>query len=117
LIYRFRVVIAHHAAQGLIRRQFTVRVVSDARCRSDVATGLLDDLLGLSPWEKLFGQVGAACLAYWAGVRILGVAGVTTHGWWSLPLTVLWWWAARMAFNLIDGVGWTRHRPSACSRR
>lgn len=68
------------------------------------ATGLMDDLMGLNPWEKLFGQVGAAVLAYWAGVRILGVAGFSMHGWWGLPLTVLWLVACTNAFNLIDGV-------------
>src|SRR5579863_5789918 len=38
-------------------------------------TGLADDLFGLRPWEKLFGQVVAAILAYTAGVQINGVAG------------------------------------------
>src|SRR5207247_1602256 len=68
------------------------------------ATGLLDDLFGLSPWQKIFGQVGAAGLAYWAGVRVLGVAGFSAHGWWSIPLTVLWLVGCANAFNLIDGV-------------
>jgi len=67
-------------------------------------TGLLDDLRGLSPWQKLIGQVGAAGLAYWAGIRVSGVAGFPTHGWWSLPLTILWLVACANAFNLIDGV-------------
>src|SRR5207253_7022202 len=68
------------------------------------ATGLLDDLFGLSPWQKIFGQLSAAGLAYWAGVRILGVAGFSADGWWSLPLTVLWLVGCANAFNLIDGV-------------
>lgn len=67
-------------------------------------TGLLDDLVGLTPWKKLVGQVSAAVLAYYCGVRILGIAGVSTAGWWSLPLTVLWLVACTNAFNLIDGV-------------
>jgi UDP-GlcNAc:undecaprenyl-phosphate GlcNAc-1-phosphate transferase len=68
------------------------------------ATGLLDDLVGLSPWQKIFGQLSAAGLAYWAGVRILGVGGFSAHGWWSIPLTVLWLVGCANAFNLIDGV-------------
>ena len=68
------------------------------------ATGLLDDLVGLSPWEKLAGQMVAAVLAYWAGVEVLGVAGFAAQGWWTLPVTVLWLVACANAFNLIDGM-------------
>ncbi len=67
-------------------------------------TGLLDDLVGLAPWQKLIGQVSAAALAYYCGVRILGIAGHSTGGWWSIPLTILWLVACTNAFNLIDGV-------------
>jgi UDP-GlcNAc:undecaprenyl-phosphate GlcNAc-1-phosphate transferase len=69
-----------------------------------LATGLIDDLLGLKPWQKLIGQVGAAGLAYWAGVRVFGVAGYTDVAWWSLPLTVLWLLVCANAFNLVDGL-------------
>src|SRR5207248_2457378 len=48
--------------------------------------------------------VGAACLAYWAGVHVLGVGGFSTHGWWSLPLTIMWLVGCSNAFNLIDGM-------------
>ncbi len=70
------------------------------------ATGLIDDLLGLKPWQKLAGQVGASALAYWAGVRVLGVAGQDDFHqiWWSLPLTVLWLLVCANAFNLVDGL-------------
>lgn len=67
------------------------------------ATGLIDDLIGLKPWQKLIGQLGAAGLAYWAGVRVLGVAGVDTE-WWGLPLTFFWLIACTNAFNLVDGL-------------
>ncbi len=68
-------------------------------------TGLLDDLMGLKPWQKLVGQIGAASLAYWAGVRVLMVAGHSTDTWWwTLPLPFLWLVACMNAFNLIDGV-------------
>ena len=68
------------------------------------ATGLIDDLFGLRPWQKLAGQIAGAGLAYWAGVRVLGIVGFPTLGWWGLPLTVLWLVACANAFNLIDGV-------------
>jgi UDP-GlcNAc:undecaprenyl-phosphate GlcNAc-1-phosphate transferase len=68
------------------------------------ATGLIDDLIGLKPWQKLLGQLGAAGLAYWAGVRVLGIAGVGTGTWWSLPLTLFWLIACTNAFNLVDGL-------------
>ena len=66
--------------------------------------GLLDDLVGLKSWEKLIGQVFAACLAYSGGVQVLGVAGYAAPGWWTLPITVVWLVACSNAFNLIDGM-------------
>jgi UDP-GlcNAc:undecaprenyl-phosphate GlcNAc-1-phosphate transferase len=68
------------------------------------ATGLIDDLVGLRPWQKLIGQLGAAGLAYWAGVRVMGVAGVGASAWWALPLTIFWLIACTNAFNLVDGL-------------
>jgi UDP-GlcNAc:undecaprenyl-phosphate GlcNAc-1-phosphate transferase len=68
------------------------------------AIGLVDDFTGLNAWKKLLGQVAAACLAYWSGVEVSGVAGYAFHGLWSLPLTVVWLVACSNAFNLIDGV-------------
>ena len=66
--------------------------------------GLIDDLVGLRPWQKLLGQLGAAGLAYWAGVRVLGVVGVGASTWWALPLTLFWLIACTNAFNLVDGL-------------
>jgi UDP-GlcNAc:undecaprenyl-phosphate GlcNAc-1-phosphate transferase len=66
--------------------------------------GVLDDLIGLRPWQKLVGQVAAACVAYWCGVHFSGVAGLSLPGLWSLPLTIVWLVACSNAFNLIDGV-------------
>lgn len=68
------------------------------------ALGLLDDLFSLRAWHKLIGQVAAAGLAYWGGVRILYIAGASTDAWWNLPLTVLWLLACMNAFNLVDGL-------------
>src|SRR6266536_1651133 len=36
------------------------------------ATGVLDDIYNLKPWQKLAGQAAAATWTYWADVRILG---------------------------------------------
>lgn len=68
------------------------------------ATGLLDDLIGLKPWQKLLGQIAAAGAAYGAGVHIQGFAGHLVTGWWNLPLTLLWLVLCTNAINLIDGV-------------
>jgi len=69
------------------------------------AIGLTDDLIGLKPWQKLLGQLAAAALAYWAGVRVAGVAGFfPNHIWLSLPLTLFWLLACTNAFNLVDGL-------------
>lgn len=62
-----------------------------------LATGLLDDLYGLSPRFKLTFEGAAAVLAVAAGLTI-------GDAWWSAPATVLWLVAAANAFNLIDGV-------------
>jgi UDP-GlcNAc:undecaprenyl-phosphate GlcNAc-1-phosphate transferase len=68
------------------------------------ATGLIDDLFGLKPWQKLLGQLGAAGLAYWAGVSIISLFGYDAQTWWSLPLTILWLLVCTNAFNLVDGL-------------
>jgi UDP-GlcNAc:undecaprenyl-phosphate GlcNAc-1-phosphate transferase len=68
-------------------------------------TGLLDDVIGLKPWMKLLGQVGAAALACNAGVQIHNFAGYSIAlTWWHIPLTVLWLVGCTNAFNLIDGL-------------
>jgi UDP-GlcNAc:undecaprenyl-phosphate GlcNAc-1-phosphate transferase len=68
------------------------------------AVGVIDDLFGLKPWQKLFGQVAAAGLAYWAGVRVVDVVGIHAESWWSLPVTILWLLTCTNAFNLVDGM-------------
>ena len=68
------------------------------------ATGFIDDIWGLKPWQKLIGEVGAALMAYWAGIRIQDFAGYVLAYWLQLPLTVVWLVACTNAVNLIDGV-------------
>jgi UDP-GlcNAc:undecaprenyl-phosphate GlcNAc-1-phosphate transferase len=65
--------------------------------------GLLDDLRGLKPWQKLAGQVIASSLAFFAGVHI-SVFGHTPAAGLDFPLTLTWLVACANAFNLIDGV-------------
>ncbi len=66
--------------------------------------GLLDDLVGLKPWQKLAGQFLACWLAIWAGVWVQGVAGYILPPWLSLVVTLVWLAGCTNAFNLIDGV-------------
>ena len=73
------------------------------------ATGVLDDLLHLKPWQKLCGQVLGATWASVAGVRIWNIAGHPVGwdhpiGWVSLLVTIVWLVGCTNAFNLIDGV-------------
>jgi UDP-GlcNAc:undecaprenyl-phosphate/decaprenyl-phosphate GlcNAc-1-phosphate transferase len=67
-------------------------------------TGLLDDWLGLKPWQKLLGQVGAAAWACGAGVRVFGIGGHHVPPWCGGGLTVAWLVLCSNAFNLIDGI-------------
>lgn len=66
--------------------------------------GLVDDLRGLNPRNKLIGQVGASILAYSAGLHISGIGGYQLPHWWSLPLTIGWLLLCTNAVNLIDGI-------------
>jgi UDP-GlcNAc:undecaprenyl-phosphate GlcNAc-1-phosphate transferase len=68
------------------------------------AVGVIDDLFGLKPWQKLLGQIAASGLAYWAGVRIVDVIGIHADSWWSMPVTILWLLTCTNAFNLVDGM-------------
>ncbi len=67
-------------------------------------TGLLDDLIGLKPWQKLSGQCAAACWVVAGGVRIGSLSGLPIQPWISAILTVLWLVACANALNLIDGL-------------
>ena len=67
-------------------------------------TGLLDDLRGLNPWQKLAGQLVAACWALWAGVRPAPIAGHPELNAWMFPVSAFWLVFCANAFNLIDGL-------------
>jgi UDP-GlcNAc:undecaprenyl-phosphate GlcNAc-1-phosphate transferase len=68
------------------------------------ATGLVDDFFTLKPLYKLAGQIVAAGLVFWSGLRIETIADKALPGWLSLSLTVFWLLLATNAFNLIDGL-------------
>lgn len=74
-------------------------------------TGLLDDLIGLRPWQKLLGQLAGAGLAVSLGVRIsLTDSRFFIHHpalstpWVSIPLSIAWLIGCTNAVNLIDGL-------------
>jgi UDP-GlcNAc:undecaprenyl-phosphate/decaprenyl-phosphate GlcNAc-1-phosphate transferase len=62
------------------------------------ATGILDDFFNLPPRLKLLGQILAAVIAFWSGLRIPGPFLL------SLILTMGWLLVATNAFNLVDGL-------------
>ena len=66
--------------------------------------GILDDFFNLPATYKLAGQVLAAALAFWTGLRIDAIAGIALPLVLSLPLTVFWLLLSMNAFNLIDGL-------------
>src|SRR5260370_32027987 len=68
------------------------------------SSGLIDDLVGLKPLQKLIGQLSAAATACLAGVYIAGIDGHPLNIWLGIPITVIWLLACTNAFNLIDAV-------------
>lgn len=60
--------------------------------------GILDDFFNLPAGYKFLGQIAAASLAYWDGLRVPGPAVL------SFALTVFWLVLCANAFNLIDGL-------------
>jgi UDP-GlcNAc:undecaprenyl-phosphate GlcNAc-1-phosphate transferase len=67
-------------------------------------TGLIDDVRGLKPWQKLAPQAVAAGIAYWSGVRFDNIVGFDVPVWLMLPATIVWLVGCSNAFNLIDGL-------------
>ncbi|NET39696.1 MAG: undecaprenyl/decaprenyl-phosphate alpha-N-acetylglucosaminyl 1-phosphate transferase [Cyanothece sp. SIO1E1] len=73
--------------------------------------GLMDDLIGLSPWTRLLMQAIAAALAWKVGVQIefltvpfSGSGLVSLPAWLSLPVTIVWLVGMANAINWIDGL-------------
>ena len=68
------------------------------------AVGLIDDIIGIHPWQKLVGQVVAALLAWAAGIHVYTIDNHPFSVWVSFAVTLLWIVACTNAVNLIDGV-------------
>lgn len=66
--------------------------------------GLIDDLWGLKPWQKLTGQMVACGLACYSGILVVDIVGKHGFAWWTIPVTVFWLLASSNAFNLLDGM-------------
>jgi UDP-GlcNAc:undecaprenyl-phosphate GlcNAc-1-phosphate transferase len=77
-----------------------------------VLLGVLDDIRGISPRIKLAGQVVAACVVIYFGIKVdfltnpfsTDSTSFVTLGLLSIPVTVLWLVAVTNAVNLIDGL-------------
>ncbi len=74
-----------------------------------VLLGFIDDWRGISPRVKLAGQVAAALVAVYFGLKVEFLTnpfdgGVIDLGLWSVPVTVFWIVAVTNALNLIDGL-------------
>lgn len=69
-------------------------------------TGILDDLVGLTAWQKLLGITGASAFAYFAGIRvdIHLLHNLGAGPWLGFVVTVVWLVGCTNAFNLIDGM-------------
>jgi UDP-GlcNAc:undecaprenyl-phosphate GlcNAc-1-phosphate transferase len=92
----------HHGGHALLESLPLLRSVVPALL-TVFLTGILDDLIGLKPWQKLAGQIAAGGLAWGAGVHI-GFRGTEPGGPWSAIVTIFWLVGCTNAFNLIDGV-------------
>ncbi len=74
-------------------------------------TGLLDDLIGLKPWQKLIGQLTGAAVAVGLGSRLAPPDAISFAGhtfvlspWIGYPLAIGWLIGCTNALNLIDGL-------------
>lgn len=65
---------------------------------------LLDDIKTLKPWQKLIGQVLAALIVYFFGIRIDTINEITIHPVLNFILTIGWIVGITNAINLIDGL-------------
>ena len=65
------------------------------------AVGLVDDIYGLKPWQKLLGQVVAAVLAIYFGVRLSTMHMPPIVG---MGASLIWLICCTNAVNLIDGM-------------
>ena len=75
-----------------------------------VATGILDDIISLNAWVKLFAQLVAALIAILHGVHFIMhpnvflEGNVINIGWLAYPITLIWIVGITNSVNLIDGL-------------
>ncbi len=74
-----------------------------------VALGVLDDIRGVSPRRKFFGQLVAAAIAVFFGIEVINITNPFGGSWplpeWlGIPLTIFWIAGVTNAVNLIDGL-------------
>lgn len=72
-------------------------------------TGLIDDLVTLSPKQKLLGQILGTCVTVSGGLTIDVIVNPLSNdgiglGWLTYPITVIYLVAYTNIFNLIDGL-------------
>lgn len=67
-------------------------------------TGLIDDIVTLRPWLKLFAQFGASIYAWLCGIHVSALANHSLSGLFSFVMTLLWIVLCTNAINLIDGL-------------
>ncbi len=66
--------------------------------------GLLDDFFDLKPAFKIIGEIAAASVVFWNGIRVDTLAGAALPVWLSFVVTVAWLLLTTNALNLIDGL-------------
>jgi UDP-GlcNAc:undecaprenyl-phosphate GlcNAc-1-phosphate transferase len=66
--------------------------------------GLLDDLFDLKPVFKIAGEVAAASVVFWNGIRVDALGGVSLPLWLSFAVTIAWLLLTTNALNLVDGL-------------
>lgn len=70
--------------------------------------GIIDDLYELSPSWKLTGQILAACILLFFGIKIEFITnpfgGMLYLGYWGVPLTLFWVVGITNTVNLVDGL-------------
>ncbi len=78
-------------------------------CSFILLVGLLDDLYEISPLLKLLGQIIAAVILLFFGIKAEFITNpfngaVVYLGYWSIPLTLLWTVGITNTVNLVDGL-------------
>ncbi len=69
-----------------------------------LVVGIIDDIRGLKPWQKLLGEAVASGLAIAGGVQLIAVGGYQFPPALAVIGTVVWLIGCTNALNLIDGV-------------